>query len=245
MPPGRECGDEYHKRNARNYRETSRRSIADWSQGSRRAGAASAGALRVGCSRSFLPSVERWRTRGPKGRVHGVVRPPGRRRSSPRGRSYERLDRYVIGQDAAKRAVAIAAYNHLKRIQARRLRPRLADQEVQHPAHRAHRAAARRTSRATWRRSSRVPFTTVDATEYTEAGYYGKDVEVMVAELLFKANHSVEDTQRGHHLHRRGGQDRPAHRRARATARAAATSAARACSRRCSSCSRGARCSSR
>jgi ATP-dependent Clp protease ATP-binding subunit ClpX len=42
-----------------------------------------------------------------------------------------------------------------------------------------------------------VPFTTVDATEYTEAGYYGKDVEVMVADLLFKANHSVEDTQRG------------------------------------------------
>jgi ATP-dependent Clp protease ATP-binding subunit ClpX len=35
---------------------------------------------------------------------------------------YERLDRYVIGQDAAKRAVAIAAHNHLKRIQARKLR---------------------------------------------------------------------------------------------------------------------------
>ena len=32
-----------------------------------------------------------------------------------------------------------------------------------------------------------------DATEYTEAGYYGKDVEVMVAELLFKADHSIED----------------------------------------------------
>src|SRR5690606_2287882 len=40
-------------------------------------------------------------------------------------------------------------------------------------------------------------FTTVDATEYTEAGYYGKDVEVMVSDLLFKANHSVEETQRG------------------------------------------------
>jgi len=37
----------------------------------------------------------------------------------------------------------------------------------------------------------------VDATEYTEAGYYGKDVEVMIAELLLKANHSIEDTQRG------------------------------------------------
>src|SRR5262249_50269022 len=43
----------------------------------------------------------------------------------------------------------------------------------------------------------KVPFTIVDATEYTEAGYYGKDVEVMVAELLFKANHAIDETQRG------------------------------------------------
>jgi len=42
-----------------------------------------------------------------------------------------------------------------------------------------------------------VPFTVVDATEYTEAGYYGKDVEVMVAELLFKSGHSIDATQRG------------------------------------------------
>jgi ATP-dependent Clp protease ATP-binding subunit ClpX len=42
-----------------------------------------------------------------------------------------------------------------------------------------------------------LPFTIVDATEYTEAGYYGKDVEVMVAELLFKSNHAIEETQRG------------------------------------------------
>src|SRR6185437_13920791 len=41
------------------------------------------------------------------------------------------------------------------------------------------------------------PFTVVDATEYTEAGYYGKDVEVMVAELLFRSNHAIEQTQRG------------------------------------------------
>src|SRR5437667_12323632 len=42
-----------------------------------------------------------------------------------------------------------------------------------------------------------VPFTVVDATEYTEAGYYGKDVEVMVAELLFKSGHSIESTEKG------------------------------------------------
>src|SRR6478736_5656179 len=43
----------------------------------------------------------------------------------------------------------------------------------------------------------KVPFIVADATEYTEAGYYGKDVEVMVAELLFKSGHSIEETQRG------------------------------------------------
>jgi ATP-dependent Clp protease ATP-binding subunit ClpX len=43
----------------------------------------------------------------------------------------------------------------------------------------------------------KVPFSVVDATEYTEAGYYGKDVEVMVAELLFKAKHNVEVAQKG------------------------------------------------
>jgi ATP-dependent Clp protease ATP-binding subunit ClpX len=43
----------------------------------------------------------------------------------------------------------------------------------------------------------KVPFIVADATEYTEAGYYGKDVEVMIAELLFKSGHSIEDAQRG------------------------------------------------
>ena len=42
-----------------------------------------------------------------------------------------------------------------------------------------------------------VPFSVVDATEYTEAGYYGKDVEVMVAELLLKSGHSIDATERG------------------------------------------------
>ena len=42
-----------------------------------------------------------------------------------------------------------------------------------------------------------MPFTVADATEYTEAGYYGKDVEVMVGELLHRADQDVEQAQRG------------------------------------------------
>jgi ATP-dependent Clp protease ATP-binding subunit ClpX len=109
---------------------------------------------------------------------------------------YERLDRYVIGQEAAKRAVAIAAHNHLKRIQARRLRRTSLLKKTNilllGPTGSGKTHIARNLAEIL-----SVPFTTVDATEYTEAGYYGKDVEVMVADLLFKANHSVEDTQRG------------------------------------------------
>lgn len=109
---------------------------------------------------------------------------------------YERLDRFVIGQEAAKRAVAIAAYNHLKRIQARRFgRTSLlkkANILLVGPTGSGKTHIARNLAEILG-----VPFTVVDATEYTEAGYYGKDVEVMISELLFRANHSVEEAQRG------------------------------------------------
>lgn len=109
---------------------------------------------------------------------------------------FERLDRYVIGQEEAKRAVAIAAHNHLKRVQARRMRRgsliKKSNILLIGPTGSGKTHIARNLAEIL-----SVPFTTVDATEYTEAGYYGKDVEVMISDLLFKANHSVEDTQRG------------------------------------------------
>lgn len=109
---------------------------------------------------------------------------------------YERLDRFVVGQEQAKRAVAIAAYNHLKRIEARRSRRRTLLRKsnvlLVGPTGSGKTHLARNLAEAL-----EVPFCAVDATEYTEAGYYGKDVEVMVSELLHKANHSVELAERG------------------------------------------------
>jgi len=109
---------------------------------------------------------------------------------------YDHLDRYVVGQDAAKRAVATAAHQHLKRIEQRRLGAktllRKTNLLLMGPTGSGKTHIARNLAELL-----EVPFTVVDATEYTEAGYYGKDVEVMVAELLFKSGHSIDATERG------------------------------------------------
>ncbi|MFL5440809.1 MAG: ATP-dependent Clp protease ATP-binding subunit ClpX [Myxococcales bacterium] len=109
---------------------------------------------------------------------------------------FDHLDRYVIGQRAAKRAVATAAHQHLKRIEQRRLGAktllRKSNLLLMGPTGCGKTHIARNLAELL-----EVPFTVVDATEYTEAGYYGKDVEVMVAELLFKSGHSIDATERG------------------------------------------------
>ena len=108
---------------------------------------------------------------------------------------YEHLDRYVIGQERAKRVVSIAAHGHLQRCQAReqgRTLQRKSNMLMMGPTGCGKTHLAR-----TLAGFLDVPFVVVDATEYTEAGYYGKDIEVMVAELLFASNQSIQQAERG------------------------------------------------
>src|SRR5438309_1202774 len=142
-----------------------------------------------------MPKDDRTRSLPPSG---GPRRPPARedvRIHTPR-QIYEHLDRHVIGQAAAKRSVATAAHQHLKRIEQRRLSKatllRKSNVLLMGPTGSGKTHIARKLADLL-----EVPFTVVDATEYTEAGYYGKDVEVMVAKLLFNSGHSIDATQRG------------------------------------------------
>ena len=107
------------------------------------------------------------------------------------------LDEYVVGQEAAKKRLAVAVYNHYKRneIAARRR----SDVELQKsnilligPT-----GSGKTLLAQTLARLLSVPFAIVDATTLTEAGYVGEDVENIILKLLQAAGNDVEKCQRG------------------------------------------------
>ncbi len=104
---------------------------------------------------------------------------------------YEYLDKYVIGQERAKKVISIAAHNHLKRTILRRIRGntilKKSNVLLIGPTGCGKTHIARCLANFL-----EVPFTVVDVTEYTEAGYYGKDVEVMISELLYSCDFDIE-----------------------------------------------------
>ncbi len=108
------------------------------------------------------------------------------------------LDQYVVGQDQAKRKIAVAVYNHYKRLEAN-AKPGESDVEVQKsnvlligPTGTGKTLLAR-----TLARFLDVPFVIADATTLTEAGYVGEDVENIVLNLYQASNNNLERTQRG------------------------------------------------
>ena len=106
------------------------------------------------------------------------------------------LDEYVVGQDSAKKKLAVAVYNHYKRNEMSRRRNEVEIQKsnilLVGPT-----GSGKTLLAQTLARLLSVPFAIVDATTLTEAGYVGEDVENIVLKLLQAAGNDVEKCQRG------------------------------------------------
>lgn len=106
------------------------------------------------------------------------------------------LDEYVVGQDKAKRALAVAVYNHYKRINAPKKR---GDVELQKsnivmvgPT-----GCGKTFLAQSLAKILNVPFAIADATSLTEAGYVGEDVENILLRLIQNADYDIQAAQRG------------------------------------------------
>ena len=106
------------------------------------------------------------------------------------------LDNYIIGQDDAKKFLSVAVYNHYKRL----LQPDTKDDVEIEKSNiiMVGRTGTGKTLLAkTIAKMLDVPFTIVDATVLTEAGYVGEDIESLLTRLLQAADYNVENAQRG------------------------------------------------
>ncbi len=114
---------------------------------------------------------------------------------SPR-RIFEQLDQYVVGQRHAKEVLAIAAYNHLKRIEYLKfggdISIRKSNILMIGPSGSGKTYLARTLAKVL-----DVPFAYNDATGFTEAGYYGEDVETAIGKLLYATNQNVREAENG------------------------------------------------
>lgn len=114
---------------------------------------------------------------------------------------YEFLDKYVIGQDAAKKALSVAVYNHYKRVQAGAVGERRADDAVELAKSNilllGPTGSGKTLLAQTLARMLNVPFAIADATALTEAGYVGEDVENILLKLIQAADYDVKKAETG------------------------------------------------
>lgn len=110
----------------------------------------------------------------------------------------EFLDQYVVGQDGAKRKIAVAVYNHYKRLEAKN-KAKEGDVEIRksNVLLIGSTGTGKTLIASTLARKLGVPFTIADATTLTQAGYVGEDVENIIANLYQAADRDLERTQRG------------------------------------------------
>ncbi|MGE4587497.1 MAG: ATP-dependent Clp protease ATP-binding subunit ClpX [Mangrovibacterium sp.] len=108
----------------------------------------------------------------------------------------EFLDQYVIGQEQAKKVLSVAVYNHYKRLN-QKVQPDETEIEKSNIILVGQTGTGKTLLARTIARMLHVPFTIVDATVLTEAGYVGEDVESLLTRLLQAADYNVEAAERG------------------------------------------------
>ena len=107
------------------------------------------------------------------------------------------LDQYVIGQDIAKRTLAVAVYNHYKRLRHMAATKDSVELSKSNILLIGPTGSGKTLLAQTLARLLNVPFVIADATTLTEAGYVGEDVENIIQKLLQNCNYDVERAQRG------------------------------------------------
>jgi ATP-dependent Clp protease ATP-binding subunit ClpX len=107
------------------------------------------------------------------------------------------LDEYVIGQERAKKILAVAVHNHYKRIDARPAGDDDVELQKSNILLLGPTGSGKTLLAQTLARILNVPFAIADATNLTEAGYVGEDVENIIVSLLQNADHDIERAQRG------------------------------------------------
>ena len=114
---------------------------------------------------------------------------------------FEFLDRYVIGQDVAKKTLSVAVYNHYKRVQHGAPTDRLRDESVELAKSNilllGPTGSGKTLLAQTLARMLNVPFAIADATALTEAGYVGEDVENILLKLIQAADFDIKKAESG------------------------------------------------
>src|SRR5881398_2690355 len=110
---------------------------------------------------------------------------------------YDVLDEYVVGQDESKRTLSVAVYNHYKRVQMMQSDDQEVELQKSNILLLGPTGCGKTLLAQTLARILNVPFAIADATNLTEAGYVGEDVENIIVNLLQNADHDIEKAQRG------------------------------------------------